>query len=140
MHSGKTLQFPQSLFFGFLRQVFLFDLFSVFVGFHRVFVGFTKFLFNRFELLPEVVFTLAFVDIVLDLGLDFIPQFKNIHLVVHHSCQFFEPLLHIDSVQDLLLFLYRCVDDRSNKIGQGARFRNGFGHGAELRRKKRREL
>ena len=103
------------------------------VDFSLRLVGLAQLLFDGFQLLTQVVFALAFVDIVFHLGLNLIAQFKNFHLVIHHAGQFLETLFDIGKIQHLLFFFHRCVDDRRDQVSKRSRLRDGLGHGTELR-------
>jgi len=140
MHARKPLQFAQRLFFGFLRQIFLFNFFAVLVRLHRIFVAFPQLLADGLELLAQIIFPLVFVDVVLDLRLNLIAQLQHFHLVIHHFGKFFQAQLDVGRVQHFLFLLHRRINNRRNQIGQRSRFADGLGHRAELRRQKRRKL
>ncbi|OPZ51796.1 MAG: hypothetical protein BWY90_01365 [Deltaproteobacteria bacterium ADurb.BinA014] len=140
IHPREPLQFAQRFFLCFLGKIFLFDFFAVFFRFDRVFIRLAQFLLNGLELLTQVVFALAFIDIILDFGLDFIAQFENFLLVIDHARQFLQARFDINAVKYFLFFFNGRIDNRGNQIRQRAGFGNGFGHWPEFRRQKGRKF
>ena len=110
MHLGEpvelALRFLDSLF----RQSAFVDFGAVLVDLHPTLFGLAQFLLDGFELLAQVIFTLALVHIAFDLGLNLVAQFQNAELVIDQPGNDLQAFRGILCLQDLLFFPGAGID------------------------------
>ncbi len=88
-----------------------------------MFIQFTQLFLDGLHLLPEIVFPLGLIHVLLHLRLDLIAQFQNLNLPVQEQVNLVEPLMDINHLQESLFFRCVNVQVRGNEVGQnGGRF------------------
>ena len=85
MHVGKAFNLPLGFFSYFVRKILLFNFLTVFFCLCTFAFRITQLLLDSFQLLSQIVITLALIKIAFDLWLDFISQFQNFHLMIHQA-------------------------------------------------------
>ena len=140
MHAGQPFQLPFGFLAGFLRQVLCLNFCPVFIDLNTCFIFFTQLFFDGFELLPQIILSLNFIHIPLDLVLDFTSQFQDVELMICQAGDDLQPFFDVHRFQDFLLFFRARVNGGCNHVGHRAGFLDGLGHLGQLGGQSRRKL